>query len=97
MLQELKLSTGSGNHIFYVTAYRPSCETGAHKWDVSGFLGHEAGDTTEVYAVGQFATVTRALQEIIDELFALCPQALHRTDTGTNHPVISSEVKKMTG
>jgi len=70
---------------------------GASKWDLKGFMGHEAGDTTETYAVGEFPTVTRALEEIIREIESLAPGSLHRRNTGAGHRSFSTKEKKMSG
>ena len=51
---------------------------GVAKWDLEGFMGHDAGGSTEVYAVGRFATVQRALEEILGEIDARAPGALRR-------------------
>ncbi|MEG3182097.1 hypothetical protein [Sphingomonas sp. LT1P40] len=70
---------------------------GASKWDLKGFMGHEAGGTTETYAVGEYPTVTRALQDILTEIESLAPGALHRKGIGAGHPAIFKKEKKMTG
>lgn len=70
---------------------------GASKWDVKGFMGHESGDVTETYAVGEYPTVVTALQEIIEEIEKLVPGAMHRRNTGAGILPFASKEKKMTG
>lgn len=55
---------------------------GAEKWDLEGFMGHRAGSQTEVYAIGEFPTVVRALNHIIAKIEKLAPGTLHRNATG---------------
>lgn len=55
---------------------------GAEKWDLKGYMGHDAGDVTETYAVGEFPSVVRALTGMIEEIERLRPGALHRTSAG---------------
>lgn len=84
MLSELKLPTGREWQAYLL---RHSLATlvrnrGAEKWDLKGFMGHDAGGVTETYAVGEFPSVVRALSEVIDEIARRAPGALHRTNTG---------------
>ena len=55
---------------------------GAEKWDLEGFMGHRAGSQTEVYAIGEFPTVVRALNHIIASIEKLAPGSMHRNTTG---------------
>jgi integrase len=57
---------------------------GAERWDLEGFMGHRAGSQTEVYAIGEFPSVQRALQSVLDEIERLVPGALHRNVTGAS-------------
>jgi integrase len=57
---------------------------GAEKWDLEGFMGHRAASQTEVYAVGEFPSVVRALGAVIEDLERLAPGSLHRNGTGTS-------------
>lgn len=70
---------------------------GAAKWDLEGFMGHRGVSQTEVYAIGEFATVEAALQRIIDEIETLVPGALHRRGTGVGLPVLLPKETKMSG
>lgn len=70
---------------------------GATKWDLDGFMGHDTGGQTEVYAIGEFPSVFIALSSILDEIDALAPGALHRKCTGAGLSVIQPEEVKMTG
>ena len=70
---------------------------GATKWDLGGFMGHDAGAQTEVYAIGEFASVEHALSTILDELDSLAPGALHRSGTGAGLSVIKPMEAIMTG
>jgi len=56
---------------------------GAKKWDLEGFMGHRDGSQTEVYAIGEFPTVVRALNRIIAKIEKLAPGSTHRNPTGT--------------
>ncbi len=67
---------------------------GAEKWDLEGFMGHKAPSQTEVYAVGEFPSVQRALTTVLEEIERLAPGSLHRNDTGANLP--SSRTKEAT-
>jgi len=99
MLDSLKLPTGREWRPYVL---RHSLATlvrnlGAEKWDLKGYMGHDAGDVTETYAVGEFPSVVRALSGIIEEIERLRPGALHRTCTGA---AVSSPVaggRKMSG
>jgi integrase len=55
---------------------------GAEKWDLEGFMGHRDGSQTEVYAIGEFPTVVRALNRIIAKIEKLAPGSTHRNPTG---------------
>lgn len=68
---------------------------GAAKWDLKGYMGHDAGDVTETYAVGDFPSVVSALQSIIEEIERLQPGALHRTSTGAASTVAITGALKM--
>lgn len=57
---------------------------GAERWDLEGFMGHRASSQTEVYAVGEFPTVVRALNSLIEEIGRLAPGSLHRKLTGAS-------------
>lgn len=70
---------------------------GASKWDLDGFMGHDAGGQTAVYAIGEFATVERALASILEEIEQLVPGALHRSGTGAGLSVITTKEVKMSG
>lgn len=70
---------------------------GAEKWDLEGFMGHRDSSQTEVYAIGEFPTVARALQAIIDDLHRLAPGALHRKGTGAAVLAFPSKEAKMPG
>jgi integrase len=48
------------------------------KWDLEGFMGHDVTSTTEIYAVGRFDTVKRALEDILGEIELRVPGALRR-------------------
>ena len=81
MLRNLKLPTGREWKPYLL---RHSLATilrnrGVAKWDLEGFMGHDAGSTTEVYAVGRFDTVRRALEEVLGEIDQRVPGALRRT------------------
>jgi integrase len=68
---------------------------GAEKWDLEGFMGHRAGSQTEVYAIGEFPSVVRALESIISEIESLAPSAMHRSRTGPAKSSTMREDKKM--
>jgi len=70
---------------------------GAERWDLEGFMGHRAPTQTEVYAMGEFPSVQRALQSILDEIEQLAPGALHRINTGARKPSTSRKEPKMSG
>ncbi|WP_375197991.1 hypothetical protein [Sphingobium sp.] len=70
---------------------------GAERWDLEGFMGHRAPSQTEVYAMGEFPSVQKALQGIIDELDQRAPGTLHRVHTGTQKAVESAKEPKMSG
>jgi integrase len=68
---------------------------GAEKWDLEGFMGHRAGSQTEVYAIGEFPSVVRALESIISEIEKLAPGAMHRNRTGAAESSTMREDDKM--
>jgi integrase len=68
---------------------------GAEKWDLEGFMGHRAGSQTEVYAIGDFPSVVKALNAIISEIEKLAPGSTHRSDTGASPSVASKSEGKM--
>jgi len=70
---------------------------GAEKWDLDGFMGHDAGGQTDVYAIGEFRSVERALQSVLEEIETLAPGALHRGGTGAGLSVTQTQGAKMTG
>jgi integrase len=80
MLRELKLPSGREWKPYIM---RHSLATilrnrGVAKWDLEGFMGHDAGGSTEVYAVGRFDTVRRALEDVLTEIDNLAPGTLRR-------------------
>jgi len=68
---------------------------GAKKWDLEGFMGHRDGSQTEVYAIGEFPTVVRALNHIIAKIEKLAPGSTHRNPTGTGIAEKSAGDRKM--
>jgi integrase len=68
---------------------------GAKKWDLEGFMGHRDGSQTEVYAIGEFPTVVRALNRIIAKIEKLAPGSTHRNPTGTGVAENSAGDRKM--
>ncbi|PTW44663.1 phage integrase family protein [Sphingomonas faeni] len=68
---------------------------GAKKWDLEGFMGHRDGSQTEVYAIGEFPTVVRALNRIIAKIEKLAPGSTHRNPTGTRVAEKSAGDRKM--
>ena len=99
MLEELEYPTGREWKAYVL---RHSIATlvrnrGAERWDLEGFMGHRSGSQTETYAVGEFPTVTRALQAIVNDLEKLAPGLLHRTHTGASTPHVQREELKMSG
>lgn len=68
---------------------------GAEKWDLEGFMGHRAGSQTEIYAIGEFPSVVRALESIISEIEKLAPGAMHRNRTGAAKSSTMREDDKM--
>lgn len=83
MLRELKLPSGREWKPYIL---RHSLATilrnrGVAKWDLEGFMGHDASGSTEVYAIGHFATVATALQDILGEIDLRAPGALRRKGT----------------
>ena len=67
----------------------------AEKWDLEGFMGHRAGSQTEVYAIGEFPSVVRALESIISDIEKLAPGAMHRNRTGVEKSSTMREDRKM--
>lgn len=99
MLVELKLPTGREWKPYLL---RHSLATllrnrGVAKWDLKGFMGHDAGDTTEIYAVGRFGTVVTALMDILGEVDARAPGALRRNGAEVALPGLQRGGLKMTG
>jgi len=99
MLRNLKLPTGREWKPYLL---RHSLATilgnrGVAKWDLEGFMGHDAGGTTEIYAVGRFDTVRRALEEILAEIDIRAPGALRRKCAEVVLSGPQAEELKMTG
>lgn len=67
------------------------------KWDLEGFMGHDVRGSTEVYAIGRFASVVRALEEILGEIDLRSPGALRRNGTEVDLAGPSRREQKMTG
>ena len=99
MVEELGLPTGRewAPYILRHSMATIARNRGAEEWDLAGFMGHRLPGQTEIYAIGEFHTVERALQSVVDELETLVPAALHRSGTGAGHPIIEPEEAKMTG
>jgi hypothetical protein len=70
---------------------------GVAKWDLEGFMGHDVTGTTEVYAIGRFATVARALTDILGEIELRAPDALRRKCAEVALPGSLPQEVKMTG
>ena len=51
-------------------------------------MGHRSPSQTETYAIGEFPNVVAAVTDILEEIDALAPGALHRSDTGAGPSVI---------
>lgn len=68
---------------------------GAEKWDLEGFMDHRAGSQTEVYAIGEFPSVVKALESVIAEIGKLAPGSLHRNVTGNGVASNPTGEKKM--
>jgi integrase len=99
MLRELKLPAGREWKPYLL---RHSLATlvrnrGVAKWDLEGFMGHDVKGSTEVYAIGRFATVARALSDILGEIDALAPGTLRRKCAEVALPSPSQGEVKMTG
>ena len=80
MLRELQLPAGREWKPYLL---RHSLATlvrnrGVAKWDLEGFMGHDVTGSTEVYAIGRFESVTRALADILGEIDSRAPGALRR-------------------
>lgn len=99
MLRKLEMPTGREWRSYVL---RHSLATlvrnrGAEKWDLEGFMGHRAGSQTEVYAIGEFPSVQRALQTILEEIEKLAPGSLHRKRTGASSRPSSRKEATMSG
>jgi integrase len=70
---------------------------GAERWDLEGFMGHRSPSQTEVYAMGDFPSVQKALQGIIDEIDKRTPGVLHRVHTGPRWSFQTGKDQKMSG
>ena len=70
---------------------------GVAKWDLEGFMGHDVTGSTEVYAIGRFASVANALTDILGEIDARAPGALRRSSAEVALPGPLQEERKMTG
>lgn len=99
MLDELKLPQGREWKPYLL---RHSLATilrnrGVAKWDLEGFMGHDVTGSTEVYAIGRFDTVYRALEDVLGEIDLRAPGALRRTcaEVGLSGP--PARRLKMTG
>jgi len=100
MLIRLKLPTGREWRPYLLRhSLAAICRRrGVPKWELQGFMGHHPGDSTETYAPGEeFPLVAKVLQDILGEIDALVPGALHRTCTGAGLPVTLTQERKMTG
>jgi integrase len=70
---------------------------GVVKWDLQGFMGHVDAGQTETYAPGgEFASVTSALNRLLESIDTLRPGALHRSATGPALKTGTKEAEKMT-
>ncbi|SDA21775.1 hypothetical protein [Sphingomonas sp. NFR15] len=99
MLTELKLPEGREWKPYLL---RHSLATilrnrGVAKWDLEGFMGHDVTGSTEVYAIGRFETVTRALQDILGEIDLRAPGTLRRNCAEGGLSGQSAKEPKMTG
>ncbi len=99
MLVDLQLPTGREWRPYVL---RHSLATlvrnaGAERWDLEGFMGHRASSQTEVYAVGEFPSVVKALGSIISEIERLAPGSLHRKRTGASHSAFTAKEATMPG
>ncbi|TVV75311.1 tyrosine-type recombinase/integrase [Sphingomonas solaris] len=99
MLTGLKLPTGREWKPYLL---RHSLATilrnrGVAKWDLEGFMGHAVTGSTEVYAIGRFATVTAALTDMLGEIDLRAPGALRRTGAEVALPGTPPMEVKMTG
>jgi len=91
-----------GPRMEVVPALRHSLATilrnrGVARWDLEGFMGHDVTGSTATYAVGRFATVTKALEEVLGEIDLRAPGALRRNCAEVALSVIPSRKVKMTG
>lgn len=100
MLRELKLPSGREwkpyllrHSLATIVRNRP----GVAKWDLEGFLGHDANSMTEVYAIGHFKTVATALNDIVGEIELRAPGALRRNCAEVRLSGPLAEGAKMTG
>lgn len=71
--------------------------SGVAKWDLEGFMGHDVTGSTEVYAIGRFATVANALNDVLGEIDARAPGALRRKGTEVVSIQPLAKEAKMTG
>ena len=97
MLQRLEMPTGREWRSYVLRhSIATLCRNrGAERWDLEGFMGHRAGSQTEVYAIGEFPSVQRALQSILEEIEKLAPDSTHRNPTGTGVAEKSAGDRKM--
>lgn len=99
MLAKLKLPSGREwkSYVLRHSLATIARNRGAEKWDLEGYMGHRSPSQTEVYAIGEYRSVERALQSVLDEIESLVPGALHRSGTGAGLSVIKPKEAKMTG
>lgn len=99
MLDKLKLPSGREwkSYVLRHSLATIARNRGAEKWDLEGYMGHRSPSQTEVYAIGEFRSVERALNSVLEEIDKLVPGALHRSGTGAGLSVIKPEEAKMTG
>lgn len=99
MLRDLELPTGREWRPYIL---RHSLATlvrnrGAEKWDLEGFMGHRAPSQTEVYAIGDFPSVVRALTGLLEDIERLAPGSLHRKHTGASRSATPAKEASMPG
>lgn len=70
---------------------------GVAKWDLEGFLGHDATSSTEVYAIGHFASVARAIEDVLADIEAMAPGAQRRNRAEVTKNYGPSQETKMSG
>jgi len=99
MLTNLKLPTGREwkSYILRHSMATILRNRAVARWDLEGFMGHRPPSQTEVYAIGEFQTVTDALARVLDELDALAPGALHPARTRVAHGAPERGGIKMSG